>query len=505
MCGILLVQSRQTLSLDQHLAAMKYLEPRGPDFQRYEYKNNIFIAQSVLHITGTRDYYTSPHEDFLAYNGEIYNYQEHGHYSNDIELVAESVPNHLSRFREFRGPWAWAWTNFDQVMYASDPQGEKSLFRYQDDDILIVSSEISAILHYVPVTARVRVQNYFSRHWPIHEETPYSGIYRIAPGRAFDGDQHSTKIDSIFNWIRPEQYQTLDQAYEAFVPLWRETIREMTPNVPAGLAFSGGIDSSCILAAMPDLAHLYTVNNTGKETVGHRAREFLSAQQQSRLIELPVDAEAWAEQLMALMSHTRLPALSWSFVGQWNIAQHCEERVLFTGVGADELHGGYTVYQSLKFSQSHSASPYSYSLDPDPVWTRCLASYDQDPVQATLLQDYLTQCCAVDLRGIDLVTQAHGVEPRSPFINPAMIKFALNLPVEYKQGKPLLKRLFLETWPQELLLPKQGFAGHCNDSYAWLGIDIPRAPDRDRDWKNILKASFLHSQTRRSPDQTTPQ
>jgi asparagine synthase (glutamine-hydrolysing) len=410
------------------------------------------------------------------------------------------VPDHLEQFRQFRGPWAWAWTDFDRVLYASDPQGEKSLFRYQDNDILIVSSEISAILHYVDITAQA--QTYSSRHWPIHTQTPYAGIERIEPGQVFDWAQTARKIDSIFDWVSPVQYQTIDQAYEEFVPIWQQTIREMTPDMPAGLAFSGGVDSSCILAAMPDLAHLYTVNNTGKETVGHRARDFLTEQQQSRLIELPVDAKTWAEQLQALMAHTRLPALSWSFVGQWNIAQHCEERVLFTGVGADELHGGYEVYQRLQFSLAHSTSPYSDRLSVQ--WQQCLDCYDQDPVQATLLQDYLTQCCAVDLRGIDLVSMAHGVEPRSPFVNPAMIKFALNLPVKYKQGKPLLKRLFLETWPQELLLPKQGFAGHCNDSYPWLGIDIPRVPDRDQDWKNILTASFLRSQTRRSPDQTTP-
>jgi asparagine synthase (glutamine-hydrolysing) len=501
MCGILLVQCRQTLPVEQHLAAVKYIQPRGPDFLRYEYKNNIFIAQSVLHITGNQDYYTSTHEDFLAYNGEIYNYQEHGHYNNDIELVADAVPDNLNQFRQFRGPWAWAWTDFDRVLYASDPQGEKSLFRYQDNDILIVSSEISAILHYVDITAQA--QTYASRHWPIFSQTPYAGIDRIVPGQAFDHNQAVTKIDSIFDWVSPAQYQNQDQAYEEFVPIWRRTIREMTPAVPAGLAFSGGVDSSCILSAMPDLAHLYTVNNTGKETVGNRARDFLTDQQQSRLIELPVDAEVWAQQFQALMAHTRLPAQSWSFVGQWNIAQHCAERVLFTGVGADELHGGYSVYQRLQFSQAHSTSPYS---DHQPLlWQQCLDCYNQDPVQATLLQDYVTQCCAVDLRGIDLVSMAHGVEPRSPFVNPAMIKFALNLPVEYKQGKPLLRRLFLETWPTELLLPKQGFAGHCNDSYAWLGIDIPRVQDRDQDWKNILTASFLRSQPRQLPDQTTPQ
>ena len=73
---------------------------------------------------------------------------------------------------------------------------------------------------------------------------------------------------------------------------------------------------------------------------------------------------------------------------------------------------------------------------------------------------------------------------------PDIIKFAINLPWEYKIGKPFIHQLFLETWAPELIHPKQGFAGHCNDSYPWLGIDIDRVPDREQDWKNINQAAF---------------
>ena len=142
MCGILLVQSQSHIPLEHHLAALRLLEPRGPDFSVHQYHNGIFIGQTVLHITGSADAYQTRGTSFVAYNGEIYNYRDFGSYSNDIELIRQTVPHDISRFKQMEGMWAWAWTDFDRVLYAKDPQGEKALYRYQDDDILIVSSEI---------------------------------------------------------------------------------------------------------------------------------------------------------------------------------------------------------------------------------------------------------------------------------------------------------------------------------------------------------------------------
>ena len=152
MCGILLVQSRDHIPLKQHLATLGKMSPRGPDFSRYKYINNIFVGQTVLHITGDRNYYTDLHENFLAYNGEIYNYQQLGNYGNDIEFVHDCVENDLDRLPQGWGPWAWAWTDGDIVRYATDPQGERCLYQYQDDDILIVCSEVSPILDYIGTT-----------------------------------------------------------------------------------------------------------------------------------------------------------------------------------------------------------------------------------------------------------------------------------------------------------------------------------------------------------------
>jgi hypothetical protein len=47
MCGVLLVHSRNTIPLEQHLPAINILKTRGPNFTRYRHHNNIFVAQTM--------------------------------------------------------------------------------------------------------------------------------------------------------------------------------------------------------------------------------------------------------------------------------------------------------------------------------------------------------------------------------------------------------------------------------------------------------------------------
>lgn len=494
MCGILLVQSSTPISLDHHLAALRMLEPRGPDFSVYRYHSGVFIGQTVLHITGSADYYHQQRSNFLAYNGEIYNYRQFGQYSNDIELVHDLVPGQTDQFRQLEGQWAWAWTDFDQILYATDPQGEKVLYRYQDDELLIVCSEITPILHYRKLA--LQTHTYTTKHWPILDQTPWQGIERIKPGVMYSNNGAQTKLDSMFDWHTDAKYPDIESAAEEFDQIFSRVLRDMTPDCDYGCTFSGGVDSASLVAALDQPAHLYTVNVVGKETVAVDAQQYLTDAQRQRLVQIDIDESAWAMAFLASMRYSQLPAQSWSFVGQWIVSQHCQERVLFTGVGADELFGGYDVYQTLPYTQDYSVSPYSYFTDDSEMlqlWQQCLDFYDQDPAPATPMMDYMINCSAVDLRGVDVMTQAHGVEPRSPFVHPSVIKFAINLPWEYRVGiaaKPVVKNFLQQRWPGYQVLPKQGFAGHCNDSAEYLGIELDSIQDRHQAWKKMLLTAY---------------
>ena len=489
MCGILLVQSRDQIPLKQHLAALGKLSSRGPDFSRYQHINNIFVGQTVLHITGDRNYYTDRHENFLAYNGEIYNYQQLGNYGNDIEFVHDCVEHDLDRLAQGWGPWAWAWTNGVTVLYASDPQGERCLYQYQDDSILIVCSEVAPILDYIgPNKIDLPYKN---KLWTITDATPYADVIKIAPGQLYQDGHDVKNIDNIWSWIGKTVPNNINEAYEEFQSAWKSVTTAMTPACPAALTYSGGLDSSIILSHIDNL-ELYTVNNTGKDPIVDRIHEFLTADEQTRLHILAVDEQQWAKNFEELIDHTCLPAQSWSQVSNWIVNKACQQRVLFSGIGADELFGGYDVYQTLKYTVQASASPYSQHGS-SKTWQRCLDAYDNDPRQATLLMDYIYQVTGCDARGADVISGAWGIESRSPFLARPIMQLALNLPFDFKVNtvtKPLIRRMFLQRWPESLIFPKKGFTGHANDSLPYLPVTIDSTGDRHQDWKLISQGMF---------------
>jgi asparagine synthase (glutamine-hydrolysing) len=489
MCGILLVKSLDSIPLQKHLSAFALLNSRGPDFSRYRYNNNIFIGQTVLHITGSVDYYHHEHTNFLAYNGEIYNYRELGNYGNDVEFVHDCVENCIDRINSGWGPWAWAWTDGVNAIYATDPQGERCLFQYQDDQILIVCSEIAPILEYIG-SHKIDLP-YVNKLWNIIDATPYTGIVRIAPGQLYQDGRCIRNIDNIWSWIKPTRIKTFDEAYEDFKHTWNTVTGLMTPDCTVALSYSGGLDSSVILSHIDNL-ELYAVNNIGKDPIVDCIREFLTETEQTQLHELTLDPKKWAQEFVELVKRVHLPAQSWSHIGQWLVVKHCDQRVLFTGAGADELFGGYDIYQQLTYTTDRSASPYS-KYGNSKLWKQCLDAYEHDPKQATLLMDYLYQVSGCDVRGIDVITGAWGIEPRNPFLARPVMQLALNLPIEFKLGtvsKPLIRRLFQERWPESMILPKKGFTGHANDSLPYLPISIEPTGDRLTDWKQISRKMF---------------
>ncbi len=492
MCGILLVKSQHHIPVETHLAAFSKLQPRGPDFCRYEYKNNTFIGHAVLHITGSAEYYRHKHPNFLAYNGEIYNYQEFGPFENDIEFMHHAVENDPELLTMGWGPWAWAWTDGDVVRYATDPQGERCLYQYQDESILIVCSEVAPMLEYI--NAFKICKQYTSRHWVILDQTPYLGITRARAGQLYQDGHVIKNIDNIWSWIKAAEYKNIDEAYEEFSNTWAQVTRLMTPSCPAALTYSGGLDSSIILSHIDNL-ELYTTNMTGKDPIVDHVNNFLTDNECLRLHNISVNEQQWATAFKETIARTQMPVQSWSFVGQWIISQQCKQRVLFTGVGSDELFGGYNIYQTLNYSTERSVSPYSQGCN-EALWQQCLSAYNQHVGQATLLADYLYQIAGCDARGIDVIAGSWGIEARNPFLAAPVIKLALNLPFEFKVGetpKPLIRRMFLERWKEKDILPKKGFTGHCNDALPWLELDMMPTSDRDKDWKEIVFKSFCTS------------
>ena len=478
MCGVLYVRSTSAIPLERHLAAVKTLEPRGPDFTRYQHRGNVFVAQTVLRITGTGEYYQKTHDDFLSYNGEIYNYRWFGNFSSDTELVHRAVIQNSKQIQYFEGPWAFAWTDFNTVLYAADPQGERCLYHYQDDNILVVASEVTAILSYV--NAQQVLTPYANKCWSMIGQTPWAGITRCQPGMLYQDGQPRRELDSVFRWISGPKDLSLDEAVSQFENIWQRVCTTMRPEQPATLSYSGGIDSQLISKYINGLEHL-AIDIVGKDPIV----ESLSCHK------VAVDPQQWAQQYRELIQATQMPAQTWSYVGKWLVAKHASNRIIFTGLAADELFGGYSVYQNIDYTINRSNSPYSIQ-DHDNLWQKCLDCYNGDPRPATLLMDYWYQVVGVDAPGLDRLGGHWGRETRNPFMHRSVIEFALNLPWHLRVGqypKQLLRTVFERTIGIEIQ-SKQGFAGHANDSLPWLGVNITETGNRYQDWKQIAQQTF---------------
>ena len=260
----------------------------------------------------------------------------------------------------------------------------------------------------------------------------------------------------------------------------------MTPACDVALTYSGGLDSSIILSHLPG-AYLYTTNMRGKDPIAERVESFLNKGELTRLARFDVDEQDFALAFQACQQRLRMPIQTGSYIGQWLIAALCGQRVIFTGIGADELFGGYAVYQDLKFTADASASPYSSGT---PFWRQCMDVCRGDAEAATLLADYWHQIVGCDARAADVINGAYGIEPRSPFLARPIMDLALNLPTELRRGKPLIKRMFLERWAESQIHAKKGFTGHCNDAMPWMNIQIEPSGDRQQDWQQVLQRSF---------------
>jgi asparagine synthetase B (glutamine-hydrolysing) len=91
-----------------------------------------------------------------------------------------------------------------------------------------------------------------------------------------------------------------------------------------------------------------------------------------------------------------------------------------------------------------------------------------------LYLDSLIEMETVGLRSSDLMSMTHSIEGRSFFVAREMLEFSINLPIKYKINfdeknpllitKPLLKKLFIRIFGEDLLFEKQGYSGYPNES-----------------------------------------
>ena len=384
---------------------------------------------------------------FLLFNGEIFNYDQN-YYSSDIEYLISL----FSQYRSYNGgglemftalflPHIMTWDGFwaicifdsnnGEVIAFTDPLGKKCLYMNEEGEIC---SEIKGL-----VKTNYSIDPIFIssvRKWGYNKDnrTSYSQIKRILPNTIYSYNisspmfvkTYANYYGGLFLPIPELSGATYDEHMEWLWDKMVESVKNrlISKNYPVSVLVSGGLDSSIIAAILkaesPNKINWFSIENGETEYVNMLA-EHLDIKVQ--MLSYDMD-ESLNSEIYSIWNES--PIDLGSVIPQYHLFkaikdQGGDQRIVMSGDGSDELFGGYSR----------------------------ILEYDS---QAS---DVFEELSFYHLPRLDKMSMAHTLELRSPFLNLDIVRFALNLPLDLRKEKSILKDTFAPILPEEIVNRKK--------------------------------------------------
>lgn len=415
MCSI--AGAKNPSEVEKMLEIMKYRAPDGASF----FSDALFtIGMGRLKIIDLSDLPIPyrKHGYVLAYNGEIYNYLELkeelielGHLfetKSDIEVVLEAYKEWgAGCLDKFNGMFAFVIYDGAKFFIARDIAGEKPL--YYRDTPFAFASEAKAL--------GWDCKEFPAAHYAFYE---FGKTLRFVP-----------------YWFPFGKSVNLETAEEELENLLEDAIKIRTrADVPYGLYFSGGIDST-LISTFHKFEHKFTYYD--KES-----------------------SEDFVDLLPKIVWHLDYPIDSFTPYGLWKLAEEASKKVkvVLSGEGADELFGGYIRYLKPHFNYLALKKFPSYSHMFEPAYS----------VSTQGREEFYGNLKSLLCMG-DRMASAFGIENRCPFLDRRIIDFAFGLPDELKinglDTKVILRRILKKRMPDYVDMEKKGLFVNVNK---WLGV-----------------------------------
>ena len=494
MCGIAGVMMRNGQPPDEaRLARMlTAIAHRGPDGHGRWVQGGLALLQARLAIidlkTGDQPLF-APGGVVLVANGEIYNNPELRaampavafHTRSDCEPPAFLYETAGLAFADpLRGMYAIALYDpaRNRLVLARDPFGIKPLYYIETAEAFAFASEPQALIAAGFATATVdphRQAELLQLKFTTGADTIFPGIKRVLPGETL-----AIEAGTPGQWIVERRQRAAlpsggprgpATAAQLETVLLDSVAVHLRSDVPYGLFLSGGIDSASVLALM----HRATGQRIAAITCGWQGGagvdETAEAMRLGGLmgadchrIEMGA-AEFWAlaPRIAAAIDD---PTADAAVLPTWLLGRAARAqglKVTLCGEGADELFGGYSRYRKqrppLSWISRKPRSKGTLGEHPGLIgWRDGIATREQ---QATAGRSAVQNAQAIDiaewlpndlLTKLDRCMMAHGVEGRTPFLDPVVADFAFRLPegqkVGMRFGKLLLRDWLAGAFPQ---------------------------------------------------------
>ena len=429
----------------------------------------------------------------LIANGEIYNHAalrqshcaDYAFTSNsDCETLLALWTRHgTTALRQLRGMYAAALYDpgRDEGLLIRDPFGIKPLYVCETADGLFFASEIAALRAIGLADTepdQLHAACIIDRQFAPDDLPPFQAIHRVAPGEilVIRGGRIAERHNDapLDEEVADPSVPSMDQ-FEA--QLHDSVEAHLMADVPLGLFFSGGVDSTAILAALADLRSrdgrtepilTYTVRfDRGNDDETGLAAS-LATSEGADFVDVPYGkADFLADAGQAALACDDAVA-DYAILPTLHLARRAAQdvKVVLSGEGGDEFFAGYGRYRAglralgarfptragpaLRaglFSDEMArqlAKHYDLAAAGMPGLFRRLA--DRRGALATLqrhdIDDWLPNDLLIKL---DRCLMRHGLEGRTPFIDRHMSPYGFHLPVAAKIGRGGGKHL-VKSW-----------------------------------------------------------
>lgn len=381
MCGIAGIISLN--GSEVHQAGLKKMTDaiahRGPDSEGCWINPEKSIGfghrrLSILDLTEKGKQPMTYSHTTITLNGEIYNYIElknslllKGHVfrtDTDTEVVLAAYLEYGEEcVHYFDGMFAFAiWDEVKKKLFcARDRFGEKPFFYFKNESKFIFASEMKAIFtcNIAKNPSSKMIYNYLA--YDIVEspdnkhETFYTDINQLPPAHSLSLSLDGELILKRYWDIDPNKQTSLSKhdSLEYFKELFNTSIkRRMRSDVEVGTSFSGGLDSSAIVAS---ISHLFPNNSLNTFTARFKDDNY----DEGKYIDYVKQkfnfnshytwptSELLINELDKVFYHQEEPFGSTSILAQWSVMKKAKEHnitVLLDGQGADETLAGYYKY-----------------------------------------------------------------------------------------------------------------------------------------------------------------
>lgn len=309
----------------------------------------------------------------IAYNGEIYNFQQlrkqldgpwRGSSDTEVLLGAFERWDVLPALKRLNGMFAFAlWDRrHRQLFLARDRMGEKPLYYAPIKNGLAFASELKALRPHPDVDTRMdpeAVALYFRLGYIPAPHTIYQGVSKLPAGCLLvfgpDGPRPVHRYWDYREISRtPQRSGPEEETVESLdTALRKAAALRSVADVPLGALLSGGIDSTLVVAMLAAQSR----HPVQTFTVGFREQEYDEAASARRVAhhlgtdhhELLLTPDEATGALPRLTGMYDEPFADPSALPTFLVSELARRRVtvVLSGDGGDELFGGYGRYQAL--------------------------------------------------------------------------------------------------------------------------------------------------------------